>query len=165
MIKLHLLHRTIAGIGSALLLSGILASEAMAQVTITVSSPANRAVIRPRELTSIAGTVSGGAPTANVKIAISRHGSDLEWAKDDRGNYRWLHGPTGQWLGTLSSRGTRWSAPSARWTLPSGSDLPDGKYVITTMIESHRGGQQFRSNFTVKRTLEDLVQDNPIRPR
>jgi len=165
MINSSLRYRTMTAVASIMLMSGIFTSHTQGQVTIAITSPADRAVIRPGQLTSITGTVSGAGFGPNVRIAISKHETDIEWAKDARGTYRWLSGPTGQWLGTVGFRGTRWTAPSSGWTLPSGSNLPNGKYVITAIIQNQRGGRQFTSTFTVRRTLEDLVQSDVIRPR
>ena len=132
----------------ALLVLGatVLANQLRGQA-ITITSPADGAVIS--ELTSINGTVSGAGSNPYVLLAISKHETDLEWAESG-GSFRWVNGPTGKWLGTLISEGRRWSAPVPAWSLPAGRDLPNGKYVITAKT---RGGRQFKSYFTVRRSL------------
>ena len=162
--NLNLRYRTAIAIASVMLISGIFTSQSQGQVTMAITSPADRAVIRPGQLTSITGTVSALFGGPNVKIAISRDGADVSWGKDDRGVCRWVSDP-GPWLGTVRLGAVRWSAPSPGWTLPSGPNLPNGRYTITAIIENQRGGRQYRSSFTVKRTLQDFIQDDVIRPR
>lgn len=117
--------------------SFLLSTQLRAQVTITL--PGNNAI-----LTSLS-SVSGTAPKNTlVKISIVKKDSDDEWAYDEKsGTYRWIGGPTGQWLSTISN-GTTWTAPGAGYSLPTGTDLPPGKYIIYAKPESGKGGQVHR---------------------
>lgn len=108
-------------------------------------------------LTSITGTVSvpgsSAEGIAEVRISLGRQDSDDEWAYDAaRRTYRWMTGPTGQWLSTRFD-GTSWSAPSAAYTLPGGSDLPDGNYVVHAVLLTASGArsEQARRTFTIRR--------------
>lgn len=131
-------------------MSSIFAIEAQGQkIRIDFSSPSKSNVVL-RELTSIAGTVSGKG-VASVKIAIVKNESDDEWAYDTASStYRWMTGPTGQWLATTLT-GNSWSASS---NLPSGSNLPNGDYVIYALAfdTADRGlGFQVTRKFTIRR--------------
>lgn len=115
-------------------------SAQMADITL----PANNAILT--ELPSITGSAPKGFV---VKISIAKQESDEEWAYDAaRRTYRWITGPTGQWLSTVSS-GTTWTAPGTGYRLPGGTDLPPGKYVIYAVILKGNG-LQVHHNFTIR---------------
>lgn len=132
-------------------MSSIFAIEAHGQTTIEFTSPGNGVVLR--ELTSITGTVSGLPKNGSVKIIITQVDNDYDWVEEGKsGRYSWRGGPSGKWSLTNLTKTTSWSAPLS--ILPSGSNLPDGKYLVTASAfdSSGRGaGSQFRRYFTIRR--------------
>lgn len=122
--------------------------------TVRIDEPDRDAAVRA-ELTSITGSVSAvpAETIAEVRISLGRQGSDEEWAYDAaRRTYRWMTGPTGQWLSARFD-GTSWAAPSAAYTLPGGSDLRDGDYVVHAVLLTRSGAwsEQARRTFTIRR--------------
>jgi hypothetical protein len=115
----------------------------LAEPTVTISFPANGSSIRASEFTSIRGTFTtpAGCRRMKVKVSLGKNESDEEWACCDTrpgvpaGTYKWVTGPTGQWL-TTNNRSS-WTAPpgTGGYTLPSGDKLPDGAYVIYAYAE------------------------------
>lgn len=126
--------------------------------TVRIDEPDRDAAVRA-ELTSITGTVSvaperPAETITEVRISLGRQESDEEWAYDAaRRTYRWMTGPTGQWLSTRFDGTSWWSAPSAAYTLPGGSDLPDGNYVVHAVLLTGSGArsEQARRTFTIRR--------------
>lgn len=125
--------------------------------TVRIDEPDRDAAVRAA-LASITGAVSVAPESpaetiTEVRISLGRQESEEEWAYDaGRRTYRWMTGPTGQWLSTRFD-GTSWSAPSAAYTLPSGSDLPDGNYVVHAVLLTGSGArsEQVRRTFTIRR--------------
>lgn len=104
--------------------------------TVTITFPADGSGMRAISFTGIRGTFTtpAGCRNTRVKVALGKQESDEEWARDGGGTYRWMTGPTGQWLPTGASGG-RWSAPTAAYRLPSGPNLPIGAYVVYAYAE------------------------------
>ena len=130
-------------------ISSIFAIEAQGQ-RIEFTSPGDGVVLR--ELTSITGTVSGLPKGGSVRIIITQVDNDFDWTPDaDTGRYSWKGGPSGFWSLTEFTKANVWSAPST--VLPGGSNLTNGKYLITAMAfnSTDRGvGRQFRRYFTIR---------------
>jgi hypothetical protein len=103
---------------------------------VAITFPANGSSMRAIAFTGIRGTftVPPGCRNVRVKVSLGKQESDEEWAQDSGGTYKWVTGPTGQWLPTGASAG-RWSAPTAAYRLPSGANLPVGSYVIYAYAE------------------------------
>lgn len=125
-----------------------------ASSSLSITFPVRESVIAS-SLASIAGTVSLAQREVirEVRIAIRRQESDEEWAYDaTRRIYRWMTGPTGQWLSTRLA-GETWSAPSTAYTLPAERDLPNGSYVIYAYLVTTSGArsEQIRRTFTIAR--------------
>ena len=122
--------------------------------TISITTPDRDGAILAT-LSTLAGTVTARSSenVQEVRISISRQESDEEWAYDaTRRIYRWMTGPTGQWLSTRLA-GETWSAPSTAYTLPAERDLPNGNYVIYGYLVTTSGArsEQIRRTFTIAR--------------
>ncbi|HUR96742.1 MAG TPA: hypothetical protein VMZ26_01620 [Pyrinomonadaceae bacterium] len=116
--------------------------------TITVNVPGATPLTA---LTRITGSQSG---VARIRLSIGKAESDEVWNCSTKSGVKqcsWRTGPTGQWMNAVIRGGTWAASPS---TLPTGRNLPDGRYVIHIYGEDASGGtvvQQFTHPFSIAR--------------
>lgn len=143
---------------ASIIFSGSRSAQSKAMIEpvpeVTISFPVDGSTIKPAEFTAIRGTVDGrGSRVLRVKVSLGKHESDEEWARPAPGRpFRWVTGPTGQWLPTVLS-GSNWSAPNTAYRLPRDTNLPDGAYVIYAIADAQQSepSKQARVVFKVSR--------------